>query len=56
MSSDNSSTKGKHYHQDELEWIQFREDALGPDAFPQSQASSKFFAKVISNPFVPLGK
>ena len=40
----------------ELEWIRFREDTLGDDAFPTETTSSKFNRKVKENPLVPIGK
>lgn len=39
----------------ELEWIRFREDILGPAAYGES-SSSKFYRKMTENPFVPVGK
>jgi hypothetical protein len=39
----------------ELEWIQFRQDALGEYAF-QEGPQDKLSRKIKENPFVPIGK
>jgi len=40
----------------ELEWIRFREDALGTELYPEEKARNKFSRKIMENPAVPIGK
>lgn len=47
--------KDPHFNS-ELEWIRFREDALGEYAFPVEGTTGKLSRKIKENPFVPLGK
>ncbi|XP_021962661.1 HIG1 domain family member 2A, mitochondrial [Folsomia candida] len=46
--------KDPHFNS-ELEWIRFREDALGEYAFPVEGTTGKLSRKIKENPFVPLG-
>lgn len=39
----------------ELEWIRFRQDALGDYAFQEEGEGAKFSRKIKENPLVPIG-